>query len=78
MNDEFLIGFGMALADLNRLHDEPVAVADTISGAGLTIADFKRAGMEEYDLKELRKCVEQGAGSLVNQRALMGPSHGKT
>lgn len=54
-NDEFLRGFAIALADMNRMHDNPVAVRDTIEGAGLTIADFKKAGVEQYDLRELRK-----------------------
>jgi hypothetical protein len=54
-HSEFLRGFAIALADMNRLHDAPVHVRDTIEGAGLTLADFKKAGVEEYDLKELRK-----------------------
>jgi hypothetical protein len=54
-NTDFLRGFAIALADLNRLHDQPTMVRDVIDGAGLTLADFKRAGVEPYDLKELRK-----------------------
>ena len=58
-NAEFLQGFAIALADMDRMHDNPVAVRDTIEGAGLTIADFKKAGVEEYDLKQLRKAFQQ-------------------
>jgi hypothetical protein len=54
-NTDFLRGFAIALADLNRLHDQPTMVRDVIDGAALTLADFKRAGVEPYDLKELRK-----------------------
>jgi len=54
-NREFLQGFAIALADMNRMHDNPVAVRDVIEGAGLTLNDFKRAGVENYDLRELRK-----------------------
>ena len=54
-NKEFLQGFGIALADLNRLHDQPGMVRDTIENAGLSITDFKLAGLEKYDLDELRK-----------------------
>lgn len=57
-NKEFIQGFGIALADMNRMHDAPVHVRDTIEGAGFKLADFKAAGLEEYDLKELRKAYQ--------------------
>jgi hypothetical protein len=54
-NKEFLCGFAIALADLNRLHDQPGMVRDTIENAGLTLDDLKHAGIDSYDLKELQK-----------------------
>ena len=74
----FLAGFALALADINRLHDCPTYVVDTITGAGFTIADFKQAGVDDYDLKELRKCVREAGGNAQRQRKIMGSSHGKT
>jgi hypothetical protein len=58
LNKDFLQGFGIALADMNRMHDQPVHVRDTIEGAGFTLDDFKRAGLEDYDLDELRKAFD--------------------
>lgn len=58
INKEFLRGFGIALADMNRMHDQPVHVRDTIEGAGFTLDHFKHAGLEEYDLAELRKAFD--------------------
>ncbi|MFG1300328.1 hypothetical protein V5F49_11095 [Xanthobacter sp. V3C-3] len=78
MSRDFIAGFALALADINRLHDCPTYVADTIVGAGFTIADFRQAGVEEYDLAELRKCVEEGGGSAERQARIMGPSHRKS
>lgn len=53
----FLHGWAAALADLNRIHDEPTAVANTMRGGGVSLADLKRAGVEAYDLDEIRKCM---------------------
>lgn len=57
-NSEFLLGFAIALSTVNRQHDEPTIVKDAIEGNCLTIKMFKDAGVEEYDLKELRKCLK--------------------
>lgn len=54
--EEFLLGFAIALSTVNRQHDQPTIVKDAIEGNGLTLKMFKDAGVEEYDLKELRKC----------------------
>ena len=56
----FMAGFAIALADAQRLHDCPTTVKDVIKGAGFTIEDFERAGVEEYDLAELRKAWGEG------------------
>lgn len=55
--DEFLNGFAIALATVQRLHDDPTAVDDAIKSNGLTIADFRKAGVDNYDLNVLRYCT---------------------
>lgn len=55
----FIRGFGVALADLMRLHTPEIEVCDTIKGSGLTIEAFFEAGLEEYGLAELRKALGQ-------------------
>jgi hypothetical protein len=58
MSDEdrgFAQGIALAVAILARMHDQPTIAADVASEAGYTIADYERAGVDEYDLKVLRK-----------------------
>ena len=55
--DEFLNGFAIALATVQRMHDDPTAVKDAIEGNGLTIADLRKAGVDPYDLNVLRYCM---------------------
>jgi len=69
---EFLAGFACALADVNRLCDEPTGCANALQGAGLTLADFIDAGIDEYDLAELRKIIREGGGSRADQARLRG------
>ena len=52
----YIRGFAAACADVCRLHDPEIAF-DAIQGAGLTIQDFKFAGVEDYDLDELRRAI---------------------
>lgn len=53
-------GFGLALAEVNRACDQPSACFEAASAAGLTdIRQFRNAGLEEYDLKELRKILKE-------------------
>ena len=53
----FRVGFGLALAEAQRHFDNPIMVKDVMEGCGLSVAQLKRAGLEEYDLKELRYCM---------------------
>ena len=53
----FLHGWAAALADMNRGHDQPTIVANVMHGGGVTVRDLKRAGVESYDLDEIRKCM---------------------
>lgn len=58
MRSEFWQGFAMALATVNRQHDQPTMVKDAMNGYGVTIRMLKASGVEEYDLKEIRKCMK--------------------
>lgn len=51
----FAQGIALAVAILARMHDLPTVAADIASEAGFTIADYKRAKVDEYDLRALRK-----------------------
>lgn len=53
----FRQGVALALAELNRMHDQPTMVKDVMLGFGYTIAMFKSAGVDPYDLNELRKAI---------------------
>jgi len=57
LEDDFWKGFALALADINRLHDQPTMVKNVIEGHGITLAQLRRAGAAEYDLLEISKCV---------------------
>jgi hypothetical protein len=42
----------------NRLFDRPSCVRDVMSAAGLTLLHLEKAGVENYDFKEIRKCMK--------------------
>lgn len=46
----FTAGFAVAIAETHR-----ATLADAVASAALTIEDAKIAGVDEYDLEELRK-----------------------
>lgn len=56
----FLAGFAAGLAELNRMHDQPSMVCDVLRGYGVKLLDLSNAGVEEYDLGEIAKCLRQG------------------
>jgi hypothetical protein len=58
MTDEergFVQGMAIAVAIVARHHGLPTIAADVAATAGYTISDYVRAGVDEYDLKVLRK-----------------------
>lgn len=59
-NNSFAQGVALALADLNRKFDQPAMVADVLEETGLTIKQLRAAGVEEHDLRELKKCLRKG------------------
>src|ERR1700690_1979024 len=51
-------GFGLALAEASRHFAQETAIKEVCRAAGFTaVKQFAEAGLEEYDLKELRKCL---------------------
>ena len=56
---QFLIGVAMTLAEIKRSHDQPTMVSNIMDGFGLELAAFEAAGVEEYDLAEIRQCLRE-------------------
>lgn len=52
-------GYAAALGAIIRLHDEPTMARDVAQMDGLTVADFRKAGVEPYDLNPIRKAFKQ-------------------
>lgn len=52
--DEFICGFAAAVGTLAREHGSPSMAADIMHCNGLRLKDFKKAGVEEFDMKPLR------------------------
>lgn len=53
---EWLRGYATALVDLHRHCGQAATVRSVIEASGIVLDKFKRAGVEELDLKELAKC----------------------
>lgn len=61
-SNKFLIcGYGLACAEIVRLHGEPTIAADVINASGFSLEDFKAAGLDPYDLGEIKKLFENEA-----------------
>lgn len=60
MSNVLYQGIAIALASLNRMHDQPTMVCDVLRGFSITLDDLRQAGVERYDLDEIRKCLAQG------------------
>lgn len=56
---DWLRGYAAALVELHRLCGHTGAVRDTLGRSGITIEKFKRAGVDDLDLKELSRCVSE-------------------
>ncbi len=55
----FMQGVAYAVACANRMFDEPTLCAEVLRTAG-TYRDYVKAGVDEYDKKELRKILKWG------------------
>lgn len=58
VDQAWVAGFGLALAEVQRNFGIDASIVEVCSAAGLGMKDFKKAGLEEYDLKVLRKCLQ--------------------
>lgn len=61
MKDERLQGLAVGLAEIIRLHQCEVEVADVLRGFGIGEADLRRAGVDAEDIKALRPSLEMQA-----------------
>jgi hypothetical protein len=52
--DEWLCGYAAALAAVVRLHHLPSTVADVLTADGITLEDLEDAGVEDFDLRQLK------------------------
>lgn len=61
-NRSWVNGFGLALAEVNRRFGQEATIVEVARAAGFVgkvgLKSFKDAGLEEYDLRELRKCLK--------------------
>lgn len=64
MKDERLQGMAVALAEIIRLHQCEVEVADVLRGFGIGEADLRRAGVDSEDLKALPPALEMQSIAL--------------
>jgi len=55
--DEWLMGYACALANISRLHNETQLVRHVLLADGITIQRLEHAGVEPYDLLEIKHCV---------------------
>jgi hypothetical protein len=55
--DDWLVGFGCALAQIWRLHHDGQMVRHIMSANGLPLDLFESAGLDEFDMKALRAAV---------------------
>ena len=56
--DDWLCGFGTALAQIWRLHHDGQMVRHIMSANGLPLNLFESAGIDEFDMQALRAAVE--------------------
>lgn len=51
----FVQGIAYSVAEIVRSHDQPTIAVDLAGAAGFDYDDFAQAGVDEFDLKQLRK-----------------------
>jgi len=55
--DEWLRGYAAALAAVQRLHHQSSIVVSVMLADGLSLAIFRKAGVEPFDMSQLEKAV---------------------
>lgn len=56
----WLCGFAIAVANLARDHMEQQLAAFVLGDSGVALEEFERAGLDDYDLIEIRKLFSDG------------------
>lgn len=56
--DEWICGYAAAIAGLIR-DGERSAIKNLLTGDGLKLENFKKAGVEDYDLDEIKKIFKK-------------------
>jgi hypothetical protein len=54
----FTQGVAICVAEIVRLYDEPTMAEEIALMAGLNLSLCRKAGVQEFDLKELRKVIK--------------------
>jgi hypothetical protein len=52
-----LFGCALVIAEVVRTWDQPTMASEMMKAFGVTVRKAKSAGVEEYDLRELRKAA---------------------
>lgn len=60
MTEQFMAGLACGLAEIHRMHGEATMVCDVLRGFGVTLADLRRANVEDYDIVVIRACLAHG------------------
>jgi hypothetical protein len=55
---EWVMGFGLALSEVNKRFGQESLIQEVCQAAGMTVKRFEESGLDEYDLKELKKCLK--------------------
>jgi hypothetical protein len=67
---QFWQGYALVLADIIRDYGECSLACNVMMGNGTTLKTFRRAGVDNYDMIELRKVVKRA--SPTNRKQLRG------
>ncbi len=59
----FMKGYAAVIACIIRTHDMPTMAKDIMESDGLDINSFEGNGIDEFDIKEIRKLVADKAKS---------------
>ncbi len=61
--DEWTRGYAVAVAEMNRMLDNPTSANELLRAAGITPSMLRSLGLDEYDMAELAKCLPKRRGA---------------
>lgn len=56
-DDSWVAGFGLALSEVQQRYEIPDVIKQVCDAAGVDMAMLKASGLDKYDLKYLRQCL---------------------